>query len=426
MSRPGALTRILLGAYNLAWLPALPMVYCAPRLREGFQQRLLRAAPEGFVDIWVQAASGGEAYLARELLLGLPRDAALTVLATTMTSQGLEVLEKAAEDARASHPNLTVHTTYFPFDAPSLMDKAMQRFQPKVAVLLETELWPGFLAACKANDVPVVVVNARMNTSSLGGYLCAAGLLRDLAPDRVLAVGDEAARRYSLVFGADHVGTMENMKFDRVPTEAPIPAPADSPVRAILDGPAPVAVFASVREQEETQVLRAIRHLNKQRPKTSIALFPRHMHRLDFWRESLYEAGLRLVMRSQLDAPPPAGAVILWDAFGEMSSAFEFCKAAFVGGSLVPLGGQNFLEPLAHGVVPCIGPHWSNFAWIGRGIVEQGLAVEVDGPLVLAEQMAKMLARPRKREAVRAKAVAYVDSRRGGTRTAMDCILGYV
>jgi len=150
------------------------------------------------------------------------------------------------------------------------------------------------------------------------------------------------------------------------------------------------------------------------------------MHRLDFWREALYETGLHLVMRSDLDSPPPPGSVILWDTFGELSTAYAFCRAAFVGGSLVPLGGQNFLEPLTHGVVPCTGPHWSNFAWIGRDIVDQGLVVEVDGPGELAERMARTLARPRKREAVQKKVGAYVNSRRGGTATALECILGHI
>lgn len=416
-------TRMLLGLYNLAWVAALPGLYCAPRLREGFGRRLLHHAPEGFVDVWIQAASAGEAYLARELILGLPRDAEFSVLATSMTSQGLELLERTAEEAAASHPQLAVETAYFPFDAPSLMDKAMERFSPKCAVLLETEIWPGFLAACKTHDVPALVVNARMNTGSLAGYLCASGLFKALAPERVLAVDQEAARRYSLLFGAERVGLMRNIKFDRFPLEAPEPAPADSPVRAVL-GDAPCAVFASLRREEGPQVVRALGLLHEARPRTNLAVFPRHMHRLDFWRDALYKAGLTPVMRSGLAGPPPAGSVILWDVFGELSAAYEFSAAAFVGGSLAPLGGQNFLEPLAHGVVPCIGPHWSNFAWVGREIVDQGLVAEVGGAPELAERMTKTLARPRKREAVRARMAAYVEVRRGGTAAALECILG--
>ncbi|BBD07993.1 3-deoxy-D-manno-octulosonic acid transferase [Desulfovibrio ferrophilus] len=421
-TRLSVMTKALLGAYNLLWLPALPALYAAPRIREGFARRLLRDGPEGYVDIWIQAASGGEAYLARELILGLPKDSKLTVLVTSMTSQGLGILEQTAWDLPQTHPQLTMHTSYLPFDAPSLMNKAMERFSPKCMVLLETEIWPGLLAACKEFDVPVAVINGRMNTSSLGGYLCAHGLLKQLAPDKILAISEEAAKRYALVFGAERVDTMPNIKFDRFPA-TPEPASKDNPVRSIL-GPKPsCALFASVRREEEADILKTLLLVRKARPKTTLALFPRHMHRLDFWREALYESGLHPVLRSELDGPPPEASVILWDAFGELGTAYEFCRTAFVGGSLRPLGGQNFLEPLSHGVVPCIGPHWSNFSWIGRGIVEQGLVQEVRTPEELAEQMVKTLARPRKRDAVRSKINAYVDSRRGGTSKALELIL---
>lgn len=421
--RLSAMTRALLGLYNLAWFPALPLLFAAPRLREGFARRLLSQGPDGYVDIWIQAASAGEAYLAKTLILGLPEDSKLNVLATSMTRQGLDILEQTAWDLPQTHPQLTLQASYFPFDAPSLMRKAMERFSPRCMVLLETELWPGLLAACKEFDVPVAIVNARMNTNSLGGYLCARRLFQQLAPDKILAISEEAARRYALVFGTERVDTMPNIKFDRFPA-APEPAPENSPVRAIL-GPEPeCAVFASVRQEEEPDVLKALLLVHEAKPKTTLALFPRHMHRLDFWREALYEFGLHPVLRSKLNGPPPEGSVILWDAFGELGSAFEFCRAAFVGGSLRPLGGQNFLEPLSHGVTPCIGPHWSNFSWIGQGIVDQGLVHVVHGPEELAEQLVKNLSRPRKRDAVRNKVNAYVDSHRGGTAKALELILG--
>jgi len=422
MSRLPALTRGLLGLYNAAWLAAVPALYAAPRLRQGFARRLLREGPERYVDLWFQAASAGEAYLVRELILALPADSKLSLLATSVTRQGIGILEETAWTLPETHPGVKLDVSYFPFDAPALMRQAMERFSPRCMVLLETEIWPGLLAACKEFDVPVAVVNARMNAGSLGGYLCARGLMRQLAPDTVLAVSDEAAKRYAILFGSDRVGLMHNIKFDRFSTD-PAPVAGDNPVARIL-GPEPkAALFASVRREEEPDVLEAVKLLHEARPETTLALFPRHMHRLDFWREALYESGLRPVLRSALTGPPPAGSVILWDAFGELGAAYGFCRAAFVGGSLRPLGGQNFLEPLCHGVVPVIGPHWANFAWIGRGVVDQGLAVEVTTPAELAERMTKQLARPQKRETVQKKVAAYVDSRRGGTRTALDAIM---
>jgi len=417
--------KTLLGLYNLLWPLALPALWLAPRLREGFGQRILRGFPEGFMDIWIQAASGGEAYLARELVLNMPTGRALRILVTTNTRQGYEILERTAAELAELRPELSLVPAYCPFDQPSLMSRAMERTSPKVLVILETELWPGLLAAAREFDVPVLVANARMNPSSLAGYLCAGSLLRQLAPQRVLAISSEAALRFSILFGAERVERMHNIKFDRFPALPPT-APEGSPLRTILGDGTPWAVFASVRREEEPEVLQALKMIHEARPRTSLALFPRHMHRLDFWREALYEAGLSPVMRSGLTGPPPPGSTVVWDTFGELTGAYEFCKAAFVGGSLRPLGGQNFLEPLSHGIVPLSGPHWSNFSWIGREIVEQGLLREVQTPAELAEAMIKNLRRPPLREAVRAKVDAYVDSRRGGTKQVIKHIESYL
>lgn len=417
--------KALLGAYNLLWPVALPALYLAPRLREGFAERRLRDPLQGYVDVWIQAASGGEAYLARELAFAMPQERAVRILATTNTRQGREVLDTAAADLAAAGSATTLVPAYCPFDQPALMRRAMEHYSPKALVLLETEIWPGLLAAAREAGVPTLFVNARMNPSSLAGYLCAGGLLRQLAPDRVLAVSDEASMRFSILFGAERVERMHNIKFDRFPAE-PQRAPEDSPVRAILGGRTPVAGFASVRREEEPDVLRALAAVHEARPKTTLALFPRHMHRLDFWRRSLYEAGLPVVMRSELDAAPAPGSVVLWDAFGELGAAYEFCRAAFVGGSLRPLGGQNFLEPLSHGVQPVIGPHWSNFSWIGRDIVDQGLVREVADADELARTMVTILNRPPAPDALRAKVGAYVDSRRGGTAQAVQRIASHL
>jgi 3-deoxy-D-manno-octulosonic-acid transferase len=430
--------KALIGLYDLLWPLAIPALWLAPRLREGFAERLLRTGPDGFVDVWMQAASGGEAYLVRELALALPEAMAeerpLRILATTNTRQGREVLERAAAEVAELRPGVSLIPAYCPFDQPSLMARAMEQTSPRVLVLLETEIWPGLLAAAKEFDVPVVLANARMNARSLAGYLCAGALLRELAPERILAVSDEAALRFALLFGAGRVERMHNIKFDRFPALAPgaaegAAAPKAGPVAAIMGDGRPWAVLASVRRQEEQDALAALREIRAAEPGAGLAVFPRHMHRLDFWRRALYEAGLSPVMRSALSShsgPPAPGAVVLWDTFGELAEAYAFCTAAFVGGSLRPLGGQNFLEPLAHGVVPVIGPHWSNFAWIGREIVNLGLAVEVDGPRELAGAMVAALRHPAAREDVRARVAAYVNDRRGGTRQAAERIASYL
>lgn len=411
-------TKLILGLYSLAWLPAKPLLKRNSRLSEGYGQRLLQTVPDGPVDVWIQAASGGEAYLARELVLRTPAHKPIRYLLTSNTKQGVDILKQVAQDAMHK-----VEVAYCPFDQPKLMQKAVEHYAPKAVVLLETELWPGLLAACRKADVPTFVVNARMNTKSFAAYMCAPKLFAELAPHRVMAISDDDARRYSILFGNDRVTRMNNIKFDRVPSGKPTATLKDSPVTAILGGRTPVAVFASVRQEEETDILKAITKLKEMRPKTSIALFPRHMHRLDFWKKALYDSGLPTAVRSEISTAPAPGTVILWDTFGELSAAYEFCRAAFVGGSLKPLGGQNFLEPLSHGIVPVSGPHWSNFAWIGREIVDAGLLKEISTADDLAVTMKNALARPPKPDNVRKRMANYVDPLRGGTEQALNSIL---
>jgi len=411
--------------YNLAWPLALPGLALSKRLRRGFKRRLTLDAPAGYVDLWIQAASAGEAFLAWEILKNLEAQKDLKVLMTTGTSQGMEILEAARADLEKQGRDLTLSLAYFPFDMPAIMEKAVERVSPRVLVLLETEIWPGLLAACRDYGVPVIVINGRMSRQSLAGYLVLGRLFARIAPEKILAVSKEAAMRFGLVFGPDRVSLMRNMKFDRFENQNEV-SYTKSPLNEFLRPGSPLAVFGSIRREEEPEILSALAKVRAARPKTTIGLFPRHMHRLEFWKKNLSEAQLPWVSRSGLTDPPPAGSIILWDTFGELSEAYGFAGAAFVGGSLRPLGGQNFLEPLSFGVVPVIGPHWDNFAWIGREILDLGLVSEVRNATELAEQMVKNLNRQRPKEKVREQALAFIRERQGGTRQACELIAGYL
>ncbi|MDP3428531.1 MAG: glycosyltransferase N-terminal domain-containing protein, partial [Humidesulfovibrio sp.] len=161
--------RLVLGLYGLAWRALLPGLKRNERLAEGWDERTLCAGAPPRADLILHAASGGEAYLAWELLGNLPQflplnAAPLRVLATSFTSQGLGVLTKAKDDLA---PGLTLLPAYFPFDLPGPMRGFLDAVQPRAVVLLETELWPGLMAACREKGVPVLVLNARMTDKSL-------------------------------------------------------------------------------------------------------------------------------------------------------------------------------------------------------------------------------------------------------------------
>ena len=410
--------------YSAAWRAAPFFLKRNQRLRVGWDERVLKT-PLPRAHLWVQAASVGEAFLAETLLNALsglikPGDLGketpprpLTVLLTTNTAQGRELLARIASDL--SGPGLTIHTAYFPLDGPWLMRRAVAQVMPRTAVLLESEIWPGFLTACRRAGTPTLLVNGRMSEKSRKRYGKLPGFFRGLAPDRILAMSPEDADRFGQVFGPDRVAVMQNIKFDRIPDTGPERTEdRGNPPAGLLPPDAPLAVFGSVREREEPAVLGILAGLLEQRPDAVIGLFPRHMHRLDAWRTALAGRGLPFVLRSETQGPATPGSVVLWDVFGEMGHAYALARTAFVGGSLEKLGGQNFLEPLAQGLGPIIGPHWANFAWVGREIVDAGLVRQVQGPDQVLNLLLDDLGKEPDRAATRTAFQAYVAPRRGG------------
>lgn len=441
----------LLSVYGGVWRLARPLLRRNARLADGYGQRLAPDGWAGAAHLWVQAASGGEAYLAWELLRHLDSDltnsnptssspagsgptggaragGGLSVLLTTCTRQGIEVLEKARHWAAGHRSGLHVQVRYLPFDEPCLMRRALDQTIPRAVVLLETELWPGLLSACAARSIPVVVANGRMTARTLAGYLLTPGFWRHLAPTRIAAVSPDDARRFGLLFGHERATVMPNIKFDRaVPGPHARTAPP-APASAVLRASVPLAVLGSVREEEESVLLPVVRRIVRECPAADIAVVPRHMHRVSAWVNALEQAGLPWDLRSRRTAPPPGaaagqGTVLIWDVFGELAALYACATAVFVGGSLARLGGQNFLEPLTHGVPPCVGPSRENFAWADQGLEEAGLLTGVADGEALAAALVRQLRTPPQREEVRRRFEAWMAPRRGGARLAADMAL---
>jgi 3-deoxy-D-manno-octulosonic-acid transferase len=405
MRRPCNLADVLFSTfYTLLWCLIGPLAFLSPRMRQGWKQHLGlgKARP---CEVWIQGASAGECGLAAALIEHLD----VPVLATTCTSQGLDVLGKITV------PNL--QTRMLPLDLPFFMGRLLDQAQPKVVVLLETEIWPGLLLACAARGVPVVVVNGRMTSKSLAGYLFLGFLLRRWAPRTIGAMAQADARRFGLVFGSEKTAVTGNIKFDRAMNTELLPR-EDNPLAGLIPQDQPFVALGSVREQEEKPVLEIIRQLRRNDPGCVIGLFPRHMHRIPAWQDLLARESIPFVLRSNLNNPAAPGSVVLWDRFGEMNQAYALARRAFVGGSLARLGGQNFLEPLAQGVLPCVGPHTRNFDWVGEDI----FASLVTKCQSLPEIGAFLLSPAPPRHEVRKEALAYVQARQGATAASLERI----
>ncbi len=413
-----ALSRLFLGAYSGLWRAAQPLLRRHKRLKDDFARRLVpddwltagqpdlaAAVPDISgpdappLRVWVQAASGGEAWLVHSLVPALAETLAVhpalasrpvSLLCTTWTRQGLDILEKLP-----ASPAVSVLPRHFPLDRPDVMRRAVAVARPDAVILLETELWPGLLAAARENDVPVLALNARMTEKSFRAYRRLAFFWREHAPERILAISAEDADRFTRLFGhPERVDVMPNIKFDRLLEDSVRLTRGDAPAsfrrEAGMGDDALLAVLASVREEEEDLLLpvaRALHGLSIHGHPVAVAVAPRHMHRVEAWKAGLRAAGVPFRLRSMKggqggeDAATPftAPPVYLWDTFGELPSLYAIADAAYVGGSLVPLGGQNFLEAAAQGVIPLVGPHIDNFLWSGNELFTEGLAVMLSG-----------------------------------------------
>jgi 3-deoxy-D-manno-octulosonic-acid transferase len=421
----------LLRWYDRLWRAAIPLLKRHPRLATGYAQRCLKdgTPPLPRADLWWQAASAGEAYLvvALSAALGLRRPTRLLV--TTQTRQGYDILTDHAAGLRRRGAPLALTVRYLPFDRPALMRRAVAQVRPRLAVLLETELWPGLMEALKVAGIPLAVVNARMGARSHRHYLLRASLWRALRPEAILALSSRDAGRFASLFGTRGVTTMPNIKFDRVDAAAARPS---GELRALFADGRPLVVLGSVRSAEEPQIESLLVRLHRRHPGALLALFPRHMERLRHWQAALSRRELPWVVRSRARGRHPVltgGGVLLWDSFGELGAAYALACGAYVGGSLVPLGGQNFLEPLALGIRPVIGPHWDNFAWVGREVVREGLVQEVKDTAEAFGALSMAIQTPadeEERAAVRAAFDAYLAPRRGGSAQAAALIRTYL
>jgi 3-deoxy-D-manno-octulosonic-acid transferase len=233
------------------------------------------------------------------------------------------------------------------------------------------------------------------------------------------------AQRFAVMFGRDRVEVISNLKFDRLDFQTQAAA-ASNPLNHLFNPEAKILILGSVRQEEENLACKMIQRIRKAEPQTIICIFPRHAHRLHHWSSLLDKHHFPWTLRSCIETFVTPGSIILWDTYGELVHAYGLSQAAFVGGSLVPLGGQNFLEPMACGVLPVIGPHWDNFAWVGKEVISDGLVRLSSDWKQAADRLIDILSKPPNRKIFRQKALAYVRARQGGMASACQLIEQYI
>lgn len=406
--------------YNLCWGLAIPVLRFKLHSVEGFDQRVFKRKKSA-ADLWIQAASAGESYLTWSLLKSLKPVHPIKVMVTSNTIQGIRILQRAIKNITPNDRGVRASVAYFPFDKPSIMEDAVRKIRPKIMVLIESEMWPGLLGALKKYDCKTIIINGRITSKSLRRYLIWPSFWHRIRPDKILAISNDDAKRFARLFGDEIVETMNNIKFDRI-GDPDTSSFTDNLLIKIIHPYSSLIVLGSIRQQEEPEVRKIIIDLRRRQPETIIGLFPRHIHRINYWKNALDRLKIPWIVRSEIENHVPNGTVILWDTFGELGMAYRLSKAAFVGGSLAPLGGQNFLEPLSSGVIPVIGPFWDNFAWVGREIIEQGLVQEAADWRSVADALVKNLRRSSSRQKVREAIYEYLKTHQGGTARACSLI----
>jgi 3-deoxy-D-manno-octulosonic-acid transferase len=415
--------------YSMLWWLALPLVlarlwrrgasepgyrlHWAERL--GFYGRRLAARPT----IMVHAVSVGETRAAEPLvdaLLAAWPDA--RILLTHMTPTG-----RATGRALFARHGERVVQSYLPYDTGFMVRRFLRHFEPRVCILMETEVWPNLIAGCAALQVPVALVNARLSERSLrrgrrfGKLMSAAARAITLVAAQTEA---DAARVRSL--GAPAVHVTGSVKFDVVAPAAALDTGAW--LRARI-GTRPVLLCASTRDGEEALILDAFKAMRSRPPGLLLVIVPRHPQRFDDVARLVEGRGLTLQRRSQL-TDDVDGDVLLGDSMGEMFAYYVACDCAFIGGSLLPLGGQNLIEACAVGKPVLVGSHTFNFEQATEEAVAAGAALRVASADELLDQAARLLNDPAQLAARGANALAFAGQHRGATLRTVELLRQFI
>lgn len=394
--------------------------------------------------IWLHCVSVGETRAAEPLVKALiAKYPQYQILLTHTTPTG-----------RATSQQLfgnRVQSAYLPYDVPCAVKRFLNHFQPSIGIIMETELWFNLIAACKQQHIPLLLVNARLSEKSALGY-AKLGKLAQLGLQQLstIAAQTEADEQRLRQLGAADVSIMGNLKFDVAPPDDAAtqgaqlrdllvqpklvqPKLAQSklaqpkPAKPRLAQHRPVFLAASTRDGEESLILEAVAKANI--PNLLTIIVPRHPQRFDAVAELLTKQQLRFVRRSAvLDSLSTLGQAdyVLGDSMGEMFTYYASCDVAFIGGSLLPLGGQNLIEAFSMGKPVLIGAHTFNFEQITNMAIAAGAALRVQDCNALAQQLNTLFADAEKREAMATAARNFSQQNQGATQRALTLIGQYL
>jgi 3-deoxy-D-manno-octulosonic-acid transferase len=368
--------------------------------------------------IWIHAVSVGEARAAVPLINALSKQyPAADVLVTTMTPTGSAEVTRQLGD-RVMH-------CYIPYDLSWSVNRFIEQIRPCLILTMETEIWPNLFHSCNSRGIPVIIANARMSESSMRGYLRFQGLTRDtLEQVSLIAAQSRADARRLRRMGApaDRIHVTGSIKFE-IKLPASLREAAES-LRRDFGSMRPVWIAASTHDDEEKQMLVALRELKRSFPDLLLLLVPRHPERFAPVARVSRRDGYNTVLRSELNGPVTDDIdVVVADSMGELLKLYAASDVAFVGGSLVPVGGHNVLEACAVGLPVVFGPHMFNFDEISQLTLSKRAGVQVDSINGLVSAISRYLDDPNLRFETGEKGKKLVQQNRGALEFTAELIV---
>jgi 3-deoxy-D-manno-octulosonic-acid transferase len=378
---------------------------------------------DGDDSIWIHAVSVGEVLTARALLQELrERYPRLRIFLSTTTITGHQVARNNLQ--------YIDEVFYFPFDFTFIVRRTLRLVRPRLFVMMETELWPNLLRACRAQGVKTLLVNGRISSRSYPRYKLARPFFRHVLAhvDRFCMQSEESARRI-IDMGADpaRVSVTGSLKFDSLERPEAAAAPDRGRNRVLryfrISADRPVLIAASTLKGEEEPIFEAFQRLRATRPNALLIMAPRKPERFDDVERLARKTGLNVGRRTELrvDAEPRHDIVIL-DTIGELAQLFQVATVVFVGGSLVDAGGHNILEPAVFGKPIIFGPYMQNFAEIARAFIDNGASIEVRSARELEDALLELMGDPVRRASLGAAARALVEANRGARTRSLAAI----
>lgn len=382
----------------------------APNYRKRWGQRFGFFTPSesSKETIWLHAVSVGETLAAVPLVKALQEKyPERRLLITCMTPTGSERITAAFGDS--------VDHSYAPYDTPGAVARFLKRVQPKMLIIMETELWPNTVAACYKRQIPVILANGRLSEKSARGYARVSKLSGPMVAQLSAVAaqhGDDGGRFTALGLPAEKLHITGNIKFD-LELNAQIRLSAEA-LRQQWDGTnqRPILLAASTHRGEDEIILQAFSLIKQSVNNALLVLVPRHPERFNQVGDLCLDAGYSLARRSNNDSTDNAD-ILLGDTMGELMTFFGACDIAFVGGSLVANGGHNMIEPAAWGKPTLSGLSVFNFAEVSRLLAEAGGLSLVEDAAALAESVIELMKNPEQDQQMGLSAQQVTEANRG-------------